>query len=220
MAKSFLKSVSEKEKYLQSNIEKEGIIDETLKSYIDLFVGLNLDNKSMKKLLGQQLHEAMDKEKSSTDKRIKEYYRRKQDIIAILPKRLELDKLYTDSITPAINFTEQTPEKDILKRLHSLSHGVVLSRTNKHREKQLYEKIQSGEISLEEAVILRALLEVIANGITNVSRETSSSLSMPRYLLRESVRASIGDPFAQAELDSYFNEPNTITPFTDTEENE
>ncbi len=220
MTKVFLKRVSEKEKDLESNIGKEGIIDETLKLYINLFVELRFDRKSAQKLLGQQMHEAKAKEESSTDERLRDYYKRKQRVIAMLPKRLELDKLYIDSITPAIKFAEQAPEEDILQKLHSLSHGVVLFDTNKNRLRELVAKIQSGEISPEEAVKLRALLEVIANGITNVSKNTSTSLSMPRYLLKEAVLTTIGDPTAQSELDNSLNDSGIITPFNDAEENE
>ena len=218
--KAFINRVTAQENSLIKNIKQDGVIDKMLESYIESVIALNLNDNEIQKLLNQQLYEAKSKEESSTDLRVKSYFKRKQDVIKMLPKRIKLSQMYLDQITPAAKFLTEASEEDILKKLHSLSHGVVLFSYNKNRLKELIEKIQSGEITTEEAVLLRTLLEVIAHSITNVSKSTAGKLSMPRYLLREAVYTTIGDFTAQTKIDKVLHILNDTTPFFNPEENE
>ena len=115
------------------------------------------------------------------------------------------------AVPRSVEFTTKFSEDHILRKINSLLHGVDFRSSIRNRYSELIAAIVSGKISQKEAIELRALLEAIAHGITNVSPETSYSLCMPRYLLELAASATSGNHIALAKL--YNDENFSISAF-------
>lgn len=214
--------------YLSRERKSENILtkyNNILAEYIDLFNSLEVSNDEKLSLLTSEMEKATSNERASTDPSLKFFYREKQRVIALLTRCIQqqnqssleeisnqLSEEYLLSAIPSsVEFTTKFSEDHILRKINSLLHGVDFRSSNRNRNSELIAAIVSGKISQKEAIELRALLEAIAHGITNVSPETSYSLCMPRYLLELAASATSGNHIALAQL--YKDENFSISAF-------
>lgn len=214
--------------YLSRERKSENILTKyknMLAEYIDLFNSLEVSNDEKLSLLTSEMEKATSNERESTDPSLKLFYREKQRVISLLTRCIQQQNLlsleeisnqlsdeYLLSAVPrSVEFTTKFSEDHILRKINSLLHGVDFRSSNRNRNSELIAAIVSGKISQKEAIELRALLEAIAHGITNVSPETSYSLCMPRYLLELAASATSGNHIALAKL--YNDENFSISAF-------